>query len=103
VSYRNDYGRSARALLIAIDGVPAFLECEVPEGPGEVFLGLLEPGLHYVDVVFNFGPGRVGRAPHAVNVNQGKDSLLTIVIDRDDHEHPDAHFEPKQASRARSK
>src|SRR5262245_24604042 len=38
VTYKNDYGRAADALLIAIDGVPAFFKCGAPEGAGEVFL-----------------------------------------------------------------
>ncbi len=95
LNYRNDYGRSARALLFAVDGVAVKLTCEVPEGAGEVFVGPLEPGAHYFDVVFNFGSGRVGRSPHLFKVKHGVQIGLTVVLDRDDHEQPQAHVESK--------
>jgi hypothetical protein len=97
--YSNDYGRSASALLFAVDGVPVKLKCEAPEGSGEVFVGPLEPGTHYIDVVFNFGPGRVGRSPYPFKVKSGKNVALTVVFDRDGEEQPYAHVESEEPSR----
>jgi sialate O-acetylesterase len=92
VTYRNDYGSRADALLIAIDGTPAYFQCGAPEGPGEAFAGALEPGPHHVDVIYNFGPGRVGKTPYTFEVKPRQNRSLTVIVDRDDHEHPDAHF-----------
>ena len=95
VRFRNAYGRSARALLLALDGTPTRLSCDAGEVEGEVFDGLLEPGVHYLDAVFNFGPGRVGRSPHRFVVKAGRDLSLTVVIDRNDEEAPIAYVEPR--------
>jgi hypothetical protein len=103
VSYRNDYGAPADALLIGIDGEPVLLRCRAPEGHGPVFLGLLAPGVHHVDSVFNFGPGRVGRTPHVLKVKKNEDVWLTAVIDRGDHERPAGDFEEKRMPRPASK
>ena len=100
VSYRNEYGHPADALLIAVDGAAKHLGCAAPEDRGEVFVGPLAPGVHYVDAVYNFGPGRVGRTPYAFRMKSGRDLTITIVLDRDEHEHPTAHFE---STRSRSK
>ena len=93
VSYRNDNGRPADALLIAVDGAPVYLRCTAPEGRAEVFVGLLAPGVHHVDAVYNFGPGRVGRTPYALKLKPGSNLSITVVLDRDEHEHPTADFE----------
>ena len=55
VSYHNDYGRNADALLIAVDGAPVYLRCAAPEDRAEVFVGSLAAGVHHVDAVYNFG------------------------------------------------
>jgi hypothetical protein len=93
VSYRNDYGRPADALVIAVDGAPVYLRCAAPERQAEVFVGSLAPGVHHVDAVYNFGPGRVGRTPHALKLKPGGDLSITVVLGRDEHEHPTAAFE----------
>ena len=92
LTYRNDYGARADALLIAIDGTPAYFQCGAPEGAGDAFAGRLEPGLHHVDVIYNFGPGRVGKAPYTLEVKAGRNRSLTVIVARDDRDHPEAHF-----------
>jgi hypothetical protein len=96
--YINYYGGPARALLFAVDGVPVKLKCEVPGGSGEVFVGPLEPGTHYIDVVFNFGFGRVGRSPYPIKVKSGKYMVLTVVFDRDGEEQPYSQVESEEPS-----
>jgi hypothetical protein len=98
VSYRNDYGHPADALLIAVDGAPMYLRCAAPERRGEVFVGPLAPGVHHVDAVYNFGPGRVGRTPHQLKLKPGSNLSITVVLARDDHEHPTADFETGHGS-----
>jgi hypothetical protein len=95
VGIRNDYGRAADALLIAVDGAPVYLRCATAPGSRaeEVFVGALAPGVHHVDTVYNFGPGRVGRTPHALKLKPGRHLSITVVFDRDEHEHPMAAFE----------
>jgi hypothetical protein len=94
LSYSNDYGRPADALLLALDGVPLLLTCGVFETTDDVFSGPLAPGVHHFDAVFNFGPDRVGRSSHAFKVKGGKESSFGVTIGRDSHEHPVVRFEP---------
>jgi len=63
-------------------------------------VGPLAPGVHHVDTVYNFGPGRVGRTPHALKVKPGSELSLTVVLGRDGHEHPTADFESTRGSSA---
>lgn len=100
VSYRNDYSHPADALLIAIDGAPVYFRCAAPEGTREVFVGPLAPGVHTIDAVYNFGPGRVGRTPYSLKLKPGSNPSITVVLDRDEHEHPIADFETAPASSA---
>lgn len=100
VSYRNDYGHPPDALLIAVDGAPVYLRCAAPEGRGEVFAGPLAPGVHHLDAVYNFGPGRVGRTPYAFKVKPGSDRSITVVLDRNGDEHPTAYFESTRGNSA---
>ena len=97
IGYRNDYGAPADALLIVVDGYDKFFACKVPAGRDEIFVGQLAPGVHDVDVVFSFGGfGKGGRATYPLAVKAGKDASLTVVLDRDDHEQMNAHFESKR-------
>ncbi len=93
VSFRNDYGSPADALLIALDGVPKYLRCAAPQNRGPVLAERLGPGVHHVDVVYNFGPGRAGRTPYAFKMKPGSALSITVVLDRDEHEHPTASIE----------
>ncbi len=100
VSYHNDYGRNADALLIAVDGAPVYLRCAAPEDRAEVFVGSLAAGVHHVDAVYNFGSGRVGRTPHALKLKAGSTLSLTVILGRDGHEHPTANFESTRGNSA---
>lgn len=102
VDFNNEYHRTADALLIAVDGVPRYFKCEAPEGRGQVFRGPLAPGIHYVDAVFNFGPGRVGKRPYPFQVKAGQDLSITVLIGRGDHERPGSDIESKVMDAARA-
>jgi hypothetical protein len=66
---------------------------------GEVFIGRLEPGVHYVDAVFNFGGGRVGRSPLTIKIRPRETATFTVFIDRNDEEFPAARVERAPAKR----
>lgn len=98
IQYRNDYGQPADAVLFALDGVTLKLKCNVPEHSGGViFDGPLNPGVHHLDAVFNFGlrkGGRGGRSPLTFRVKRGRSLSLIVVVGRNDEEWPVAFVEP---------
>jgi hypothetical protein len=97
IRYRNEYGDPAAGLLFALDGVVVRMVCGVPTGPGDPFSRPLSAGAHHLDVVYNFGGGRVGRTPYAFRVKPGRDVSISVLLDRNDEEFPDAHFELRSA------
>jgi hypothetical protein len=100
IRYRNAYGHTADGLLVGLDGVAVLLTCAAPEGTVDVFSGLLAPGPHHLDVIYNFGPGRIGRTPAAFKVKPGRDVSITVLLDRNDEEFPDAHVEVSKTAPA---